>query len=223
MPVLLVLLAAGGCLLVLGALVLLRFPDRPGGNVEVEFGGQTVRISSLGAGLPLIAIGAALLALAFLKPQPSGSTPPATSRPATSAGPTTCHGRLLSDIPEDRRRTLEAGARAQPLLRTDQSKTGDFVITLSDGGSAVGAVRMRFLPSGQIFQVVSVTDARCAPVEDFVNEIRPAGDKRVLQNWDTLRIRLADRTYTLRPGSSNGAVSADFERDTGEDPSAPTG
>ncbi|MFK0258592.1 hypothetical protein [Streptomyces sp. NPDC090445] len=210
MPVLIVLLAAGSGLLVFGALVLLRFPDRPGGTIEATVGGQTLRVSSLGAGLPLIAIGAALLALAVVGPWPDDSTPSPTSHPTASAADSACPGEFLADIPSDRVRTLEAGARDVPLLRPDQSKSGVFGLVLNDGGLPAGAIRMQFFLAGEIFRVIGVRDSRCAPVEEFLNESRQGEDKHVLGNWDTLRLRLGDHIYTLRPGYKDAAIGATF-------------
>lgn len=55
-----VLVVVGVALVLFGALVLLRFPDRPGGRL-VWHG---VEVSSVGAGLPLIVLGVAAIAIA---------------------------------------------------------------------------------------------------------------------------------------------------------------
>jgi hypothetical protein len=51
-----VLLAVGTALVVFGSLVLLRFPDRPGGRLAW----RGMEVGSAGAGLPLIALGVAV-------------------------------------------------------------------------------------------------------------------------------------------------------------------
>jgi multisubunit Na+/H+ antiporter MnhG subunit len=55
-----VLVVVGIAVAVFGALVLLRFPDRPGGKIAW----RGFEVSSVGTGLPLIALGVAALALA---------------------------------------------------------------------------------------------------------------------------------------------------------------
>jgi hypothetical protein len=70
------LFALGAAVGVLGAVVLLRFPDRPGGRVS--FLGFDV--SSIGAGLPLIVIGVVVMLTAVL----SGSRGGTTNTPAAS-------------------------------------------------------------------------------------------------------------------------------------------
>src|SRR4029453_11124988 len=55
-----ILLVVGVGVVALGALVLLLFPDRPGGKIAW----QGVEVSSLGAGLPLIVVGIAAIAIA---------------------------------------------------------------------------------------------------------------------------------------------------------------
>lgn len=54
-----ILLVVGVGVVALGALVLLLFPDRPGGKIAW----QGVEVSSIGAGLPLIVVGLAAIAI----------------------------------------------------------------------------------------------------------------------------------------------------------------
>lgn len=64
-----VLLIAGIARVVFGAFVLLKFPDRPGG--EIAWQGMTVK--SVGGGLPLIVLGVAAIAIASFR-EPGGPT-----------------------------------------------------------------------------------------------------------------------------------------------------
>ena len=54
-----ILLVVGVGVVLLGALVLLLFPDRPGGRIAW----QGAEVSSIGAGLPLIVVGIAAIAI----------------------------------------------------------------------------------------------------------------------------------------------------------------
>jgi hypothetical protein len=63
MPESIILTAAGVVLAVFGAVVLIKFPDRPGGRIAW----RELEISSAGAGLPMIVIGVGCLVLAALR------------------------------------------------------------------------------------------------------------------------------------------------------------
>ena len=54
-----ILAIVGVAIVVLGAFILLLFPDRPGGKI----GWQGAEVSSIGAGLPLIVVGIAAIAI----------------------------------------------------------------------------------------------------------------------------------------------------------------
>jgi hypothetical protein len=49
---------------------------------------------------------------------------------------------------------------------------------------------------------------KCADVQDYYNSDRPAGDKRVLKNWDRLGVRLGGRDYLLRPNDHGDYIVA---------------
>jgi hypothetical protein len=103
-----VLFLLGAAVAVFGAVVLLRFPDRPGGQVSI----LGVHVSSLGAGLPLIAIGVVVMLTAALSvsrddtkntplagsPSPLANAPTGTqsSPPSTPVSPSD-----PSQLPED--------------------------------------------------------------------------------------------------------------------------
>jgi hypothetical protein len=72
-----VLVVVGVALVVFGALVLLRFPDRPGGRLAWH----GVEVSSVGAGLPLIVLGvvAIVVGATGIGALPGGSIQPRES------------------------------------------------------------------------------------------------------------------------------------------------
>ncbi|MGH8906108.1 MAG: PASTA domain-containing protein [Egibacteraceae bacterium] len=76
------LLIVGVALGVFGALVLLKFPDRPGGTIRVH----RMEVSSTGAGLPLIALGIAVMVLSASGAGTSSGGP--AQRPITGRSPT---------------------------------------------------------------------------------------------------------------------------------------
>jgi len=200
-----VLLIAGIALVVFGAFVLLRFPDRPGGAIKW----QGMEVSSVGGGLPLIVLGVAAIAIASVRGPgtPTGPTgpgepvgkDPATSEPS-SAPSAECLDRYFMGIPKDRVATLEEGARDVDVIDPGQPKEGTVGIRLDALGSPIGALRFQYFPgSGDVFKIETVVDAQCRETEEFSNVSRTS-DKRTLQNYDTLRIQLGGRFYELRFG-----------------------
>jgi hypothetical protein len=75
------LIGVGVVVLVFGALVLLRFPDKPGGKISIA----GLHVSSAGAGLPVMVLGAGLIVLGGLKQSPETSTGTRES-PSPTAG-----------------------------------------------------------------------------------------------------------------------------------------
>jgi hypothetical protein len=200
-----VLLIAGIALVVFGAFVLLRFPDRPGGAIKW----QGMEVSSVGGGLPLIVLGVAAIAIASVRGPgtPTGPTgpgepvrkDPGAAEPSTAAS-TECLDRYFMGILKDRVATLEEGAQDVDVIRPDQPKEGTVGIRLDALGSPIGALRFQFFPgSGDVFKIETVVDAQCRETQEFSNVSR-ASDKRTLQNYDTLRIQLGGRLYELRFG-----------------------
>jgi hypothetical protein len=195
-----VLLIVGVALVAFGAVVLLLFPERPGGRIAW----QGVEVSSVGAGLPLIVVGVVAIAAGGsdrLRADAGGSRSE-TRAAATDATATGCLERYFEGIPATRLDTLEEGVHDYDAIRANEPKAGPLGLTLTELARPIGAVRIVFLPANAIFKVESVVDAACRPVEDFANESRPGNDKHTLQNFDAMRLHLGDRWYTLGVGAS---------------------
>jgi hypothetical protein len=186
-----VLLAAGVGLLLFGGLVLLRFPDRPGGKI----GWQGFEVSSVGAGMPLIVVGVAAIAFAGLHGSDNTSAGEAASTTSTGAAAACFRGAT-------RLKKIEAGASAVEVIRSDQPKTEPVWLEFTDGGTPLGGLRFRYIPDNALFKVERVVDASCAPIEPVENVAR-GGDPHTLQNWDTLRLRFGDRLYDMRIGAAS--------------------
>ena len=54
---------------------------------------------------------------------------------------------------------------------------------------------MIYFPANTLFKIESIVDAHCERIEDYSN-VHRGGDKSAVQNWDTLRMRLASSTTT---------------------------
>ncbi len=106
-------------------------------------------------------------------------------------------------IQEDRVFELEEGTLDFMLIGSEGTKMGTIGLKLTDNQQKVGALRFAFFLNGGIFKVESVVDSSCRPVEEYFVEGLP-GEKRRMQNWDSLRIVFGSQTYVLRLGFDGG-------------------
>lgn len=219
------LLALGLALVGFGAVVLLRFADRPGATLKW----MGLELSSKGAGLPLIGLGVVCVVLAVQagSPAPGPAAPdpsstaeaPGASQDAGSQAdrglPEACLREVAAAVPGRRVREVEEGSRDVLLIDSTQPQDEPFVVVLTDGGEAVGALRARSYngddASARFFKLEAVVDARCADVEEVENVSR-GGDPRALPNWDTVRLRLGGRRYDLRVGGEGDIGVGYFRR-----------
>jgi hypothetical protein len=131
-----ILLVVGVGVVALGALVLLLFSDRPGGKIAW----RGVEVSSIGAGLPLIVVGLAAIAIwsgGVIRGDggDSGDQTIAALR---------CPDDLAKSVSAQRIATVESGVNAQIVAGPTVSKTEPFGLRLTDGGETVGAMTVRF-------------------------------------------------------------------------------
>lgn len=195
------LLLTGFGLLVFGGIVLLRYPDKPGGKIAIG----TLEVSSLGAGLPLIALGVACI-LAFARTDMSTAwLNYATSNPATPSSANSCFDQFLSNIPAERQHSLEVGTHDKTILAANQIKTTPIALLFTENRETIGAMTFNVFPEDDLFKVDTIIDAQCQPITQFENASR-GGNKAVLQNWDTLKMSVNTQSYVLRLGYSEGNV-----------------
>jgi hypothetical protein len=194
-----VLLAAGVGLVLFGALVLLRFPDRPGGRIAWhEF-----EVSSVGAGLPLVVVGIAAIAVAATfdgGDEAPGGEEAAIATAGIAASESHPCPEFFAGIPSRRIASLEEGVTDRVVVRPSEPKAGPIGLSFTDAGRPVGALRIVYFPVNGLFKVDGLVDARCRPVTSFENLDRPDSDPGTLQNYDTLVIAFGDRRYALRTG-----------------------
>lgn len=184
-----------------GALVLLRFPDRPGGRIAWH----GFEVSSVGAGLPLVVVGIAAISLGATlgdaDERPGGASEVAGEVPAgiVASESHPCPD-FFAGIPSRRIASVEEGVTDRVVVRTSEPKAGPIGLSFTDAGRPVGALRIVYFPVNGLFKVDGLVDARCRPVTAFENFDRPDSDPRTLQNYDTLVMGLAGRRYALRAG-----------------------
>jgi hypothetical protein len=164
-----------------GALAAVFRGDGDGGSSRDSVSGGAAQVSS-----PAPA--------AESSPPPESSPGDAEAAGAASAG---CFGAVFAGIPQGRRAPVEAGTTAFDIVTSSEPKAGPLGLRFTDHGGTVGGIKVTWYPVNDIFRVESVVDAGCGPVEDYANLV-DRGQKDVMENSDTLRIRLAGRYYELR-------------------------
>jgi hypothetical protein len=210
----LILLAVVGVVLVgLGALVLLRFPDRPGGTVGL----LGMEVSSIGAGLPLIALGVLAVAVTVMQQPADSGTSSGTSGPATqgqpssgASGPATpgdqsgvpsCMAEWFGTPPEvavERRRFLpRRQGDTIDLLKPSDPKSTEFGLILKDHAKAIAAAKLRYDSDAQEFPVDGLIDKACKPVawNTTHNPSTPSPAAVVLN--DDMRFTLGGARYDM--------------------------
>jgi hypothetical protein len=198
------LLAAVGVVLVgLGALILLRFPDRPGGSV----GFLGMEVSSIGAGLPVIALGLLAVVLAVEQQRGDSETPSTTNRAATTAAASgqpavpRCMVEFFDAPPEvvvERRKYLPRRQGDDlDVLKPGEPKDTEFGLILKDQGTVVGAVKMRYDPDAEEFPLDGIVDAACRPAPWTTEQDESTQNPPVAFLSDDIRFTLGETTYNI--------------------------
>lgn len=201
-------LIVGGLLVIFGLLVLVKFPDRPGGKVALG----KFEVSSTGAGLPLVALG--VLCLLFgaggvsggIWPFPGGATPMPEGQAFDCAR--VARGEAERDAATG---NVEVGA-SELRVRPRAGSPPTFLLRLSDDGRFAGlvALAVQSPESTPFFKVRAAFDRDCRETADYENATRPGADPSVIQNWHTLRLRMNGATYETRLGYAAGALEVNY-------------
>ena len=144
-----ILVIVGVAIVVLGAFILLLFPDRPGGRI----GWQGAEVSSIGAGLPLIVVGIAAIAIGGNGVIGGGDDGGALDGEGGSGGSAAGTGLELDcpDLPQARVVDVPQGAHELTVAGPVESKTEPFSLRFIDDNQTVGVLTARKLPS-DVFQ-----------------------------------------------------------------------
>ena len=178
------------------------------------FGAFWSSLPGILTGVAAVLAAAATLAALFVggggseSSQGPGATAVTQPTVAPSVGGDACLGRYFEDIPRDRVATVEAGTTDYDVITETQPKAGTIGVTFTDNARPIGAIRFAFFPENRLFKVESIVDARCRLTEDYENPV--GGDKNVLQDSDTLRLRLAGGSYDLTTIAYGGAIRIRF-------------
>jgi hypothetical protein len=203
-----ILLVVGVGVVVLGALILLLFPDRPGGKI----GWQGAEVSSIGAGLPLIVVGIAAIAIGgggTIRGDSAGGIFGGDGGGGDSADQTNA---VLEcpDLPRTRVIDVPQGANALIIAGPAESKTEPFGLRFIDNNQTVGALTARLLPS-QDFLIQSFVDTDCQSRQIELNEPGAAALDAIPNNRNVLIPDLMGRSYILNLGYGSTDIRVNFE------------
>ena len=113
--------------------------------------------------------------------------------------------------PPDRVTVIESGTADAEVLAAGKPKEPPVVIVVTEDGRPVGAVAFKLYVSNDLFKITHVVNARCEAIETFRNESR-GGDRRILQNYDTVELIFGSLKYTLTLGYSSGSIEGQLNR-----------
>jgi hypothetical protein len=205
------LVVLGVVLIAFGAVVLLRYADRPGGTIKW----MGAEVTSKGAGLPLIALGVMMIGFAVVRFPLDGRVPEPNGNSAAVPGDSTCMAEWLSEVQRDRVRSIEVGMRDVQIIGPHQQLDLPFVLLLTENGQRIGAIRLRLYRGtdygSDLYKVEDAIDARCTKVEELQNPSR-GGNPRELVNFDTLRVTLGGQPYEIRIGGEGSIGVGHFTR-----------
>jgi hypothetical protein len=192
-----VLLVVGVGVVVLGALILLLFPDRPGGRIAW----QGIEVSSIGAGLPLIVVGIVAIGLSG-GGVVGGGGGDGTSGTGQKSAKLKCPDDLEASLPPERIANVEVGADGQIVVGPAASKTPSFGLRFTDGGDTVGAITARFFPASNVFKIQTVVDADCRAGK--IVSLEGGGViPDTIPNYRNVRIDFMGRSYLLNLGGGS--------------------
>lgn len=206
------LLALGVILIVFGAVILLRYSDRPGGTIKW----MGAEVSSTGAGLPLIALGVACVIFGVKAYTPVDDHTKPKPEPPSIAVTTndSCLVGLLDSIPPERIGTFEVGGQGE-VVGAHVAVKSPFALLLTENGKRIGALRLALYAAknhaDDVYKIERSVDARCIEVTDIQNVSR-GGDPRRLINFDTMGETLPSGRYQLRIGGEGGIYVSEFVR-----------
>lgn len=119
-----------------------------------------------------------------------------TPKPTPPPSVDDCFEQFLSEIPEDRRATVEEGSSDLDVIGPPQPPDEPVGIMFTDLNVPIGAIKIQFFPNGDLFKVLAVVNSRCEAIEDY--ESQSGSDRTVVQNYSRLKIRFGDDFYELR-------------------------
>lgn len=135
-------------------------------------------------------------------PNNSSNPIPFASAPPPSGGGADCLPQSFTDIEPSRQISIEVGASNQDysILSQDLSKK-DFIgpigIRLTQNAKMIGALSFLFFNDSHIFKITSFVDSNCQAVANYSN-VERGGDHNSLQDSETLKIELAQGSFSLR-------------------------
>ncbi len=146
--------------------------------------------------------------ITVLANRPAATTPTATPETnETSATPTEpasqnsglCLENYFADVDAANRVALQLGVSQRITFKKDAV----YGAQLLDGSRMLGEMKFTGDGNSKSFKIISVVDARCAPIFDFGNLDRPIANNTVA-DWENLGITLDAQEYRMRMGWYSG-------------------
>lgn len=185
---------------IVGIIVILKFPDRPGGT----FRWGSIEISSKGAGLPIIVIG--LACVIFF----TYNAPPIKILPGCIESESFVRDKNIIV-------NIEDGSHNQELVSADKLEGKILTIKLTENRKTIGFMNLDFYLNNQMFKIKSILDAKGRPINGIIN-VTQGDNHDVIQNWDIIEMQIGETKYAIRLGYRAGKIMANyFERISSKD------
>jgi hypothetical protein len=166
-----------------------------------------MEVSSIGAGLPVIALGLLAVVLAVQQQRGDSGTPSTTNRASTAAaapeqaGVPRCMAEFFDASPEvvtERRKYLpRRQGEDVDILKPGEPKDTEFGLVLKDRGAVVGAVKTRYDADAEEFPLDGIVDAACKPVPWTTEQDESTQNPPVAFLSDDIRFTLGETAYNI--------------------------
>lgn len=193
--------------------IALALGSQIGGKIEMP--AERQRLSGiLGGILLLIGLGfyflPSLLSSAGAGENIASPQPQSTGATSLLAAGDACFDTYFAGISGERIAILEAGARSQVVINSNQPKDEPIALQFTQDRQVVGALIVNFFLENKLFKIDSIVDAECGLVTSYENIIS-GGEPNTVHNWDQLELRLSENLYLLRFDYSSGEIKISFE------------
>jgi amino acid transporter len=189
----------GAGLVVFGVIVLLKYPDRPGGKIKW----RDIEISSEGPGLIIIVLGVIVFVIFTYNAKINFF-----NKNGQSINPS-AFDKCFGNVPEDTIVNLEEGSHDKDLISLNELKNRLLNIKFTDNGKIIGGIQVKYFPDEQMFKIISIINPQCEPVKKYINASR-GQPHHVIQNWDVIEMQLGKKKYAIRLGYKAGWICVNY-------------
>jgi amino acid transporter len=149
-------LVVGVGLVVIGVIVLLKYPHRPGG--KIKWG--DIEVSSEGPGLIILVLGVIVFSFFAYNAPPIDIFPGCWSK------------QLFANDPKDTIVNLEEGSHDKDLITLEELKDRTLNIKFTENKELIGGMKVKFFPDNNMFKIESILNVQCQEVKKYINATR---------------------------------------------------